>query len=58
MPRPWLIEIVDNGEPGPGEDQHRYRMAMPNEVEGSCSDFGPLPPRETIARGNYIVHGG
>ena len=54
---PFLIEVTDNGEPGAGEDTHRYRPASPNEV-ASCSDFGNNPPPEPIERGNYIVQGG
>jgi hypothetical protein len=56
---PFLIEVVDNGQPGHGADQHRYRPAMPNEVAPpDCADFGDMPPRETITQGNYVVPSG
>jgi hypothetical protein len=54
----WLIEVVDNGEPGAGADHHRSRMATPGEVSApDCDPFGNAPPRQTITQGNYVVHG-
>lgn len=55
---PFLIEVTDNGSPGHGADQHRWRPAAPAEVTGECADFGDDPPPATIVQGNYIVHGG
>ena len=56
---PILIEVVDNGQPGHGADQHRWRPATPDEVAGpDCEDFGDNPPRATIERGNYVVPSG
>ena len=56
---PLLIEVVDNGQPGAGADQHRWRFAQPDEVsDPNCADFGNNPPRATIERGNYVVPSG
>ena len=55
---PILIEVIDNGEPGAGNDRHRWRPAMPGEVTGQCGNFGNNPPPATIVQGNYIVHQG
>jgi hypothetical protein len=56
---PILIEVVDNGQPGAGADQHRWRPASPNEVAPpDCEDFGNNPPRATIEQGNYVVPSG
>ncbi|HEX8054770.1 MAG TPA: hypothetical protein VF517_17415 [Thermoleophilaceae bacterium] len=53
---PILIEVVDNGQPGHGADQHRWRFAFPDEVaDPDCADFGDNPPRANIVRGNYVV---
>jgi hypothetical protein len=53
---PILIEVVDNGQPGAGADQHRWRMASPMEVTPpDCDPFGNNPPRVTIEQGNYVV---
>ncbi len=56
---PILIEVVDNGQPGAGADQHRMRPATPAEVsDPNCADFGDNPPRVTIEQGNYVVPSG
>ena len=56
---PLLIEVVDNGQPGTGADQHRWRFAYPEEVAApDCADFGDNPPRANIERGNYVVPSG
>jgi hypothetical protein len=54
---PYLIEVIDNGQPGAGADQHRWRPAQPDEVSGpDCNDqFSQNQPRETIVQGNYVV---
>src|SRR3712207_7588527 len=55
FPYTTLFRSVDNGEPGRGVDQNRFRPATPMEVSGECGDFGDNPPPANIVRGNYIV---
>jgi hypothetical protein len=54
---PAFIEIIDNGSPGRGADQHRLRPAGPNEVtppdcNPTRADFTPF---ETVVQGNYVI---
>lgn len=54
---PYFIQIIDNGSPGPGQDQHRVRPAGPNEITPpNCNPtFADFTPFETLVQGNYVV---
>jgi hypothetical protein len=57
---PVLVEVRDNGQPGAGADQHRWRPAPENGgiAPPDCGDFGNNPPPATIEQGNYVVPSG
>jgi hypothetical protein len=52
-----FLQVIDNGSPGRGADQHRLRPAAPNEVTPpDCNpQFPDFTPFETLVQGNYVV---
>jgi hypothetical protein len=54
---PAFIEIIDNGSPGRGADQHRLRPALPAEVAPpDCNPTRPdFTPFEPLVQGNYVI---
>ena len=54
----FFIQIIDNGSPGRGSDEHRVRPATASEVTPPDCNPGALPdftPFEVITQGNYVV---
>jgi hypothetical protein len=54
----FFVQVIDNGSPGRGNDEHRVRPATQGEVTPPDCNPGALPdftPFETIVQGNYVV---
>lgn len=54
----FFVQVIDNGSPGRGSDEHRVRPATQDEVVPPDCNPGALPdftPFEPVVKGNYVV---
>jgi hypothetical protein len=54
---PYFVQVIDNGSPGPGNDQHRARPAFASEIAPpDCNpSFPDFTPFQALVQGNYVV---